>query len=87
LTQVTSDQIFGQFTFSIDTGLQLRLREERGQIEIRLEADVNGGRRDEALDAREQHVGAEKVVQEMMRPPGRQTRRISSATFTGSGRH
>ena len=44
LMQVTSDQIFGTFTFSIDIGLQVRLREEPGQVEIRLEADVNGER-------------------------------------------
>ena len=43
---------------------QIRLREKRGQVEIRLEADVDGGRRDPALDAREEQVRAEEVIQD-----------------------
>ncbi len=64
LTVVTSDQIFGKFTFSIDFGWRSACARNAGQIEIRLEADVNGERRDRALDAREERVRAEEVVQE-----------------------
>src|SRR5262245_46715942 len=44
--------------------LELGLREERGQVEIRLEADVNGGRRDAALDARDERTAAEEVIED-----------------------
>ena len=44
--------------------LQIGLGQKRRQVEVRLEADVNRERGDEALDARQQRVRAEKVVQE-----------------------
>src|SRR5688572_29838587 len=43
---------------------KLRLRQEGRQIEIRLEADVNGERRDGTLDAREDRIGAAEVIQD-----------------------
>ena len=52
LMHVTSDQIRGMFTFSIETGCEVGLREERRQVEIGLEADVDGERRDQPLDPR-----------------------------------
>ena len=52
LMQVTSDQIRGTFTFSIDTGLSSACARNAGQIEIRLEADVDRERRDQPLDPR-----------------------------------
>ena len=51
--QVTSDQMRGMFTFSIDTGVRLCLREESRQVEVRLEADVDREGRDEALGPRD----------------------------------
>ncbi len=83
-THVTSDQIAGVHLFDRDR-LQLRLGEERRQVEIRLEADVNRQRRDRPLDPRQDGFGLRKWFRKMMRPPGRQTRRISCATLTGSG--
>src|SRR6185436_2038415 len=45
-------------------GIEIRLREERRQVEIRLEADVHGQRRDAALDPGERAVLAAEVIQE-----------------------
>ncbi len=54
LTQVTSDQILGMFTFSIETGSSSACARNAGQVEIGLEADVHGERRDGALDRGQQ---------------------------------
>src|SRR5437899_419419 len=44
--------------------LELRLREERGKIEIRLEADVHGEGRDDPFDAREYGILAAEVIED-----------------------
>jgi len=75
-----SDQIFGMFTFSIETGLMSDLREKSRQIEIRLKpmCTVNGEMRRSKKG--QNGVGAAEVIQEITRPPLRQTRFISWAT-------
>jgi L-arabinokinase len=45
-------------------GPQVRLGKEGGQIQIRLEADVNRHGRDQTFEPRQHEIGAEKVVQE-----------------------
>src|SRR6185295_2985598 len=44
--------------------LQIRLRKEAGEIEIRLEPDVHGKRRDGPLEPRENRVGVAEVDQD-----------------------
>ena len=72
--QVTSDQILGMFTFSIETGLSSACARNAGRSRSDLKpmCTVNGE------IARSIHassgLGLRKWLRKMMRPPGRQTR-------------
>ena len=83
---VTSDQSFGDVHLLDRLRLEVGLREKRGQVEVGLEADVNRERRDQALDARENRVRAEKVVeQDDAAARAADAPHLPCATLTGSG--
>ena len=85
LMQVTSDQIRGTFTFSIDTGFRSACARNAG----RSRSDLNPTWTVSGEMMRSSHAPTRfllrKWLRMMMRPPGRHTRRISRATATGSG--
>src|SRR5262249_7124236 len=85
LMQVTRDQIRGTLTFSIETGLSSAWARNAGRSRSDLKpmCTVNGeiARSSDASTG----FGLRKWLRITMRPPGRQTRRISRATVTGSG--
>jgi hypothetical protein len=85
LFTVTSDQIFGMFTFSIDCGCISACARNACKSRSALKPMwiVNG----EIIRSMRDRIalGLRKWFRRMMRPPGRHTRRISWATFTGSG--
>ena len=79
-TQVTSDQILGKLTFSIEIGSRLGLREEpgRSRSDLKPMCTVNGEMA-RSIEAR-RRLGLRKWFRTMMRPPGLHTRCISRAT-------
>src|SRR6185295_15729223 len=85
LTQVTSDQIRGMLTFSIEIGSRSAWARNAGRSRSDLKpmCTVKGeiARSIEASSG----LRLRKWLRKMMRPPGRHTRPISRATVMGSG--
>src|SRR5438128_1989653 len=84
-THVTSDQIRGTFTFSIEIGWRSACTRKAGRSRSDLNPRyrVNGA----IMRSREEAIrpALRKWLRMTIRPPGRHTRRISFATATGSG--
>src|SRR4029450_13768303 len=83
--QVASDQIGGMLTFSMETGWSSACARKAGRSRSDLNPMWTVSGEIDRLAQEKRGFELRKWFRMMTRPPGRQTRRISSATCTGSG--